>query len=83
MTDLEYYRQEIDALDDQIQKLLVERFALTKKVGLYKKARQEEIARPEREQAILQQIAERYPQNAQAIQQIYQSIFAASRRQQK
>lgn len=47
--DLNNYRKQIDEIDDQLVKLLSERFRVTRKVGEYKKLNKLEAIDPDRE----------------------------------
>ncbi|NBW02063.1 MAG: chorismate mutase, partial [Betaproteobacteria bacterium] len=51
--DLQKLRQKIDAVDDQMMRLLIERAALVQQVGDVKAQSQAPVFRPEREAAIL------------------------------
>ena len=51
--DLQKLRQKIDAVDDQMMRLLIERAALVQQVGDVKAQSQTPVFRPEREAAIL------------------------------
>ena len=78
--DLSQIRQEIDAIDAQLVKLLCQRMALSGQVANYKKANNLPILVPAREQAILQSIAEQAgPEMAPHVQRLYETLFAVSR----
>ena len=53
---LKELRQKIDAVDDQMMRLLMERAALVQQVGEVKAQTQAPVFRPEREAAILQRL---------------------------
>ena len=73
----------IDSADLQIKNQLVQRFAITNKVGLYKKAVTADTLQTGREDAILAQIAADVPkEQAESIQAIYREIMKQSRKQQ-
>jgi chorismate mutase/prephenate dehydratase len=76
-------RHKIDALDDQLLKLLNRRADLVHEVGLVKRAEGTEIYAPEREEAVLRSLAEkngalagRLPEKS--IRAIYREIMSAS-----
>lgn len=78
--NLDWCRERIDAIDDQLVTLLEERMGIVKEVGELKRATGGAIYRPEREKAIL----ERMKSKAQllspsAIDAIFMEIFAVSR----
>ena len=78
--DLSQIRQEIDAIDAQLVKLLCQRMALSGQVANYKKANNLPILVPAREQAILQSIGEQTgPEMAPHVQRLYETLFAVSR----
>lgn len=78
--DLSQIRQEIDAIDAQLVKLLCQRMALSGQVANYKKANNLPILVPAREQAILQSIGEQAgPEMAPHVQRLYETLFAVSR----
>lgn len=84
MNKLEEYRQEIDQLDEQIQRLLVQRRELTEQVGIYKREHQISIEQEEREKEIYHKIATKYPiPIAEDLFEIYRKIIAVSKRQQE
>ncbi len=76
-------RQKIDALDEQLLRLLNERAELAHEVGVEKRARNAEIYAPEREEQVLRALAEknkalggRLPESA--IRAIYREIMSAA-----
>jgi len=76
-------RQKIDAIDEQLLKLLSERSDLVHEVGLVKRAEGTEIYAPEREETVLRALAEknrklkgRLPEKS--IRAIYREIMSAS-----
>jgi len=80
LTDI---RRKIDAIDDQLLKLLNERADLVHEVGLVKRAEGSEIYAPEREEAVLRSLSEkntelqgRLPEKS--IRAIYREIMSAS-----
>jgi chorismate mutase/prephenate dehydratase len=80
LTDI---RRKIDALDDQLLKLLNERADLVHEVGLVKRAEGAEIYAPEREEAVLRSLTEKNTQlqgrlPEKSIRAIYREIMSAS-----
>lgn len=74
---IEVLRQEIDAVDDQIIKLLDARFALTDEVGNVKKTIKTSITHPNREAFIYDKIED------ESIRNIYKTIIKESKARQK
>ena len=78
MKDIEAYRKEIDAIDDQILKLLNERMEHVKAIGRVKQTTGTAIYRPEREKEILDRLKSlnQGALKAQAIDAIFLEVFA-------
>lgn len=78
---LEELRDEIDAIDDQILQLLIQRMDVVKNVGKLKNTTGGAIYRPEREKSILDRLKEKSKGSLdeKAIEAIYLETFAASR----
>lgn len=84
MDKLEEYRQEIDQLDEQIQRLLVQRRELTKQVGIYKREHQIPVEQEGREKEIYHNIVTNYSSPvAEDLFEIYRKIIAVSKCQQE
>ncbi len=79
---LDKYRDEIDMLDNQIIKLLDERFKVTKKVGDYKRNNQIKVLNKGREEAIVNRIKEMNLTNEDQILELYSYMMDVSKRQQ-
>lgn len=81
MEELKKLRNEIDAIDDEILKLLNRRMEVVQKVGELKNKNNAPIYRPEREIEILNRLKEKNegPLNDKAIEAIFLEIFAVSR----
>ena len=80
MDKLQEYRSAIDAIDNQILKLLNERARIALEIGHFKKAHKQELYVPSREQAIfdrLQSLNEG-PFPTEAITKVYREIISAS-----
>ncbi|MCS6832336.1 MAG: prephenate dehydratase [Flammeovirgaceae bacterium] len=81
--ELHELRSKIDAIDDQIIELLVQRMEVVQQVGKLKRTTGSTIYRPEREKSIVDRleakVAGRGNLNRQAIEAIYLEIFAISR----
>jgi chorismate mutase len=80
--DIEYWRTEIDELDDEILRLLNMRARLALKVGALKKAAGLPINDPEREQLILARLTETNPGplDSDATTRLFRRIIRESRR---
>jgi len=78
---LEKYRQEIDALDDQLIRVLNQRMEIVKKIGDLKKTSKTAIYRPEREKSIIDRLYNKYPGllTKPALEAIFLEIFAIAR----
>lgn len=81
MPNLEELRNKIDAVDDKILELLNERMTYVKSIGELKQTSGGAIYRPERERAIINRLknANLGLLDQNAIEAIYQEIFAVSR----
>ncbi len=74
-------RERLNQLDDQLMRLLDERFSLMGEVAKAKKAQNVPLTDPKREALILQK-TEPYP-HANEIREVYQSIFKEAKKLQK
>lgn len=85
MTELEAYRQQIDAIDQKLVPLFLERMAVTEQVGKYKKEKGLPVLDSAREQEILAAKAALTADPAEKadVASLYESILAISRRQQR
>lgn len=81
MPNLEEFRNKIDTVDDKILELLNERMTYVKSIGELKQSSGGAIYRPERERAIINRLknANLGLLDQNAIEAIYQEIFAVSR----
>jgi len=84
METLDDCRVAIDAIDDEVLKLLNQRMNIVKRVGEIKKSGDGVIYRPEREKAIVGRLTQKSAEqngalNAAAIEAIFLEIFAVSR----
>lgn len=81
MQDLDELRKGIDALDEQILRLLNDRMDIVAKIGALKDKNQVQIYRPERERAIITRLnaLNKGTLSGKMIEAIYQEIFAVSR----
>jgi len=79
--DIEYWRNEIDELDDELLRLLNMRARLALKVGALKKAAGLPINDPEREQLILARVRDTNtgPLDSEAIRRLFRRIIRESR----
>ena len=80
--DLDELRRSIDAVDQQILKLLHERVRLVVAVGEYKRERALPVYDPERERALLERLcrAAEPPLDAETIRRIFERLVDESRR---
>ena len=81
MPNLEEFRLKIDAIDDELLKLLNERMTYVKNIGELKQSLGAAIYRPERERAIVNRLKSQNlgPLDQNAIEAIYGEVFAVSR----
>ncbi|MFA7499642.1 MAG: prephenate dehydratase [Sulfurimonas sp.] len=84
MKTLDECRGAIDAIDDELLKLLNHRMEVVKRVGEIKRSNDGAIYRPEREKAIIQRLTQNSIEqngllNAAAIEAIFLEIFAVAR----
>ena len=80
--DLEDWRKEIDALDQQLLALINRRAEFALEIGRIKQTIEQPIYAPERETSILNRIRELNagPMTDEAVQRIFQLIIDESRR---
>jgi chorismate mutase len=80
--DLDELRRGIDAVDQQILKLLHERVRLVMKVGEYKRERGIPVYDPARERALLERLcgAAEPPLDGETIRRIFERLVDESRR---
>jgi chorismate mutase-like protein len=80
MSDLPTLRQQIDTLDTELLRLLNERAALAKEIGVIKNRESLPIYSPDREIKLLRSLIERSsgPLRPEAIRAIYREIMSAS-----
>jgi chorismate mutase len=80
--DLDELRRSIDAVDQQLLKLLHERVRLVLKVGEYKRERGMAVYDPTRERALLDRLcqAAEPPLDADTIRRIFERLVDESRR---
>jgi chorismate mutase len=81
--DLDNWRREIDSVDNEIMKLLVKRFEITKKIRIYKKANNLPVMDKQREEHVLREKTGSSGLPRQFIQDFYKIIFEESRRIQR
>lgn len=81
MSQLDKLRKSIDQIDDQLMKLLNERFALTNQIGKVKQAEKLEVTNNDREEEILSKTYEYI--NQLPVAKVYQEIFNISKGMQK
>lgn len=83
MDDIKDIRENINKVDDEIIKLLEERFDLSKKVRAYKISHNKKVYDPIREKEILKKIQEKNPEYGKYFVKIYQEIMDQSKNLQK
>lgn len=85
MTLLEEYRQDIDKVDAQLVQLFLQRMELTGRVGAYKKVHGIPVLDAQRERELLERRVAQVddPARKSDLAQLYQSILAISRRDQR
>ena len=82
---LEYLRQEINNIDDQIIKLFDQRMDLCKKVGVFKKSNNIKITHSNREEEIINRLSTTIDINnltKDDIRKLYEIIFKISKSKQ-
>jgi len=79
--DLNAFRNKIDGIDDNIVKLLMERFAVVKDISEYKKEHGLDVFQQAREAEIMKKIADKADNDEYRdyILKIYSEIFNASK----
>ena len=80
---LDDWRREIDSVDNEMMKLLVKRFEITKKIRIYKKMNNLPVMNKEREDSIIQEKTGSSGLPRQFIKDLYKIIFEESRRVQR
>jgi chorismate mutase len=78
MTNLNDFREKIDKIDENLVKLLAERFQVTYLVGVYKKENKLPIQDPEREKLQMEKfkkLAEANNMDPESIQKIFRTII--------
>lgn len=82
MKSISDYRQEIDAIDDEIASLIEKRMGISSAIGKLKKKEGKQINDESREDEIVIRIADG-KENGWAIAEIYQTIFKVSKEAQE
>ena len=84
-SDLNVFRNKIDEIDDNIVKLLLDRFAVIKNVAEYKKEHGLEIYQKDREAEVLNKIAGKIdnPEYTEYILDIYKTVLDTSKKSQQ
>lgn len=86
MQNITELRNQIDIIDEKIISLLGERFLLTRHIGEHKKREGKSIVDTEREIFILnkmQQLGKKYRLSSTLIREVWNIIFAQSRKEQR
>lgn len=76
------FRNQIDGIDGELARLLKERLDLVSSIGMEKQKQGIPVFDPSREQAILDRLSAAYPDCADEIRAVYQTIFQVSRKRQ-
>lgn len=81
MSELEQYRLEIDAIDQELTRLVEKRFEVAKKVAAYKRAHDLPVLDASREDVVIARNQERLmnPGYAAEIADFYTALMAVSR----
>lgn len=81
MTELEQYRQEIDQIDQELTRLVEQRFEVAKKVAAYKIAHDLPVLDTSREEVVIRRNQERLarPEYKAEIADFYTELMAISR----
>lgn len=82
MKSISDYRQEIDAIDDEIASLIEKRMGISSAIGKLKKKEGKQVNDESREDEIVIRIADG-KENGWAIAEIYQTIFKVSKEAQE
>ena len=78
--DLTEVREKIDRIDDQLTDLYAERMDLSREVGLIKDKENKNVDAPEREKAIVNRLAAKFPDDRKVyVKQLYNTIFYTSK----
>lgn len=80
--ELSEIRARIDRVDDQMLELFLKRMALSEEVAAYKKERGLPILNRDREQEILDKVAQKAGDKGQYARRLYSTLFALSRERQ-
>lgn len=80
--ELSEIRAKIDAVDDRLLELFLERMALSEEVAAYKKERGLPILNRDREREILDKVTQKAGENGQYVRRLYSTLFALSRERQ-
>ena len=85
MSQLDQYRQQIDAIDAELVQLFLKRMAVTQKVGEYKKEQGLPVLDSQREKQVIAAKTALTPDPATKadVAALYESIMAISRKQQR
>lgn len=76
-------RDQIDSIDDKLMNLYLQRMAITDQVGKKKLEEGKVVYVPEREQAIIKRLSDRYPDYKKEISNLYETIFENSKLRQE
>lgn len=84
MQDLQQLRQQIDAIDQQLGQLFLQRMEVVRQVASYKLEQGLPVLQPQREQQVIQKARQRAPEEmADYMEEFFTAAMAVSRRMQQ
>lgn len=83
MKKLEDLRKELDAIDEKLTALYLERLRVSREIGELKKENGTPVKDPAREAEILEKLSAAAGDDAPAVKKLYETVFETSRDIQK
>jgi shikimate dehydrogenase len=77
--DLQEYRRQLNAIDDQVVSLFTRRMEIVTEIALWKQQQGMPVLDRSREESILQRLAALHPEQAENIRRLYEAMFEISR----
>jgi len=77
--DLEEYRRQLNAIDDQVVSLFTRRMEIVTEIALWKQKQGMPVLDRSREESILQRLAALHPEQGENIRRLYEAMFEISR----
>jgi len=77
--DLEEYRRQLNAIDDQVVSLFTRRMEIVTEIALWKQKQGMPVLDRSREESILQRLAALHPEQEENIRRLYEAMFEISR----